>query len=85
MEGRKAPHPGSEEPSRPEINMSRIQIGGGLAGLLFALGTALIFAVGVLAVRAFLVGSVIAGSVISIALHFFHEYKPTRRISKISI
>ena len=85
MEGSIVPHPGSEEPSYTEINMSRIPVGGGMAGLLFAVGTALIFVVGVPVVRAFLVGSMVAGSVISIALHFFHKYKPTRPLSKLSI
>jgi hypothetical protein len=65
--------------------MSRIQAGGGMAGLLFAFGTALIFAIGVPVVRPFPVGSLMAGFGISIALHFFHKYKPTRPISGISV
>jgi hypothetical protein len=85
MEGSKVAHPVSEQPSYTEINMSRIQVGGGMAGLLFAIGTALIFAIGVPVVRPFLVGSLVVGFVISIALHFFHKYKPPRPISKISV
>jgi len=78
MEGSKPAHPVSRRSSCPEINMSRIQVGGGMAGLLFAIGTALIFTVGLPVVRNFLAGSLAAGCVISIALHFFHKYRPAR-------
>jgi len=85
MEGSKDLHPVSEETSYTEINMSRIRVGGGMAGLLFAIGTAFIFAFGLPAVRAFLVWSIMAGSVISIALYLFHKHKPIRPLPKISI
>ena len=79
------PHPVSEETSATEINMSRIQVGGGTAGLLFAAGTAFIFAFGLPAVRAFLVWSIFTGSVISVALYLFHKHKPIRPTTRLSI
>ena len=74
----------SEDQSRGEINMSHIRVGGGLAGLIFTFGTIFIFVTGLPAVRMFLLWSLVAGSAISIALHFFHKYKPTRPLPKIS-
>jgi hypothetical protein len=85
MEVNKDLHHVSEQASFTEINMSRIQVGGGLAGLLFAIATAFIFALGLPAVRAFLVWSIVAGSVISVALYIFHKHKPIRPLTKLSI
>ena len=46
MEGSKDLHPVSEGTSYTEINMSGIPVGGGMAGLLFAVGAELILAFG---------------------------------------
>jgi len=70
---------------RAEINMSQIRVGGGIPGLIFAAGTVYIFFVGVPAVRWFLVGAIVVGSVISIALRLFHRYKPTRSGATIAV
>jgi hypothetical protein len=78
MEVDKVPPTVSEHSSYTEINMSQIRVGGGVAGLIFALGTVYIFVAGVPAVRAFFVWSLVAGAVISIALHLLHRYKPAR-------
>jgi len=84
MEGSQDLHP-AVETSYTEINMSRIQVGGGMVGLLFALGTAFIFAFGLPAVRAFLVCSVVAGSGISVALYLFHRHRPIPPQTNLSI
>jgi hypothetical protein len=75
----------SENQSYTEINMSHIRVGGGVAGLVFTFGTVFIFVTGLPAVRTFLLWSLVAGPAISIALHFFHQYKPTRQLPKISL
>lgn len=64
--------------SYPEINMSRIRVGGGIAGLIFAAGTVYIFVVGVPAIRGFFIWSLIAGALISICLHLVHKCRPAR-------
>jgi hypothetical protein len=77
-------HAASGEYSYTDIDMSHIRVGGGAAGLIFALGTVYIFVTGVPVVRTFFVWSLLAGIVISIALHLFHKYKPARSLPKIS-
>jgi len=84
VEGTRGLNSVSGERPYPEINMSQIRVGGGAAGLIFAAGTVYIFVTGVPSVRMFLVWSLVAGSAISIALHFFHKYKPARPITRIS-
>ena len=76
--------PVSDEHSYTEINMSQIRVGGGAIGLIFAIATVYIFVLGVPAVRAFLIWSLITGTVISIALHLFHMYKPAHPLPKIT-
>jgi hypothetical protein len=71
----------SDDNSRTGINMSNIQVGGGIVGLVFSAGTVFIFLAGIPALRWFPVGATVLGSAISIALHRFHERKPTRLIS----
>jgi hypothetical protein len=68
-----------------EINMSHIRVGGGVIGLIFAFGTVFIFVTGLPAVRTFFLWSLVAGAAISIALQFFHKYRPTRPLPKISV
>jgi hypothetical protein len=77
-------NPDAQTP-RAEINMSRIRVGGGAAGFLFAAGTVYIFFLGVPALRWFLAGALVVGSVISVALRIFHRYKPTRPATTIPI
>jgi hypothetical protein len=74
---------GREEQKYTEINMSRIQVGGEAAGFLFAASSVYIFVVGIPALRSFLVGAVLAGLVISMALRLFHKYKPSRPVTPI--
>jgi hypothetical protein len=71
----------SENNPQTGINMSNIKVGGGIVGLVFSAGTVFIFLAGVPALRWFPVGATILGSVISVALHRFHERKPIRLIS----
>ncbi len=73
------------EPRRVEINLSQIRVGGGAAGFLFAAGTVYIFFLGIPALRWFLAGAIVVGTVISVALRIFHRHKPTRPATALSI
>jgi len=75
----------ADKSSRAEINMSQIRVGGGIPGLIFAVGTVYIFFAGVPEVRWFLAGAISAGLGISIALRLFHRYKPNRPAVTIAI
>jgi hypothetical protein len=68
-----------QQNSYPEINMSHVRVGGGIAGLIFSLGTVYIFVVGVPEIRSFFGWSLALGTLISIALHLLHSHKPVRR------
>jgi hypothetical protein len=53
---------------RPEINVSKIPVGGGAAGLIIALTVIVIALIGIPATRLFLLGSAILGAVIAVVL-----------------
>jgi hypothetical protein len=63
------PHPG--------INMSQIRFGGGFAGLVFALGSAAIFLVGIPELWYFLLFALALGFVFALALRYV-DGRPSR-------
>jgi len=63
------------------INMSNIQVGGGIVGFVFSVGTVSIFLTGIPSLRWFPVGAFAVGSILSLALHVFHERKPAHLTS----
>jgi hypothetical protein len=73
----------ADEPPYTEINMSRIKVGGGVMGFLFAAATAYIFVVGIPAVRWFFVGAISIGVGISLVLRVFHKHIPVRPFTSI--
>jgi len=73
-------HPGENNP-QSGINMSNIQVGGGIVGFVFSVGTVSIFLTGIPSLRWFPVGAIAVGSIISLALHIFHGRKPARLTS----
>ena len=54
----------------PQINVSKIQGGGGLAGSLFAVISMLIFLIGIPALRLFLPAAIVLGAGVAVAIHF---------------
>ena len=60
----------------PGITMHRIAVGGGVMGALFAIGTTLIFVIGVPFGGLFLVASAVLGTGIAAMLYFWHKNKP---------
>ena len=53
----------------PQINVSRIQGGGGAAGALFAAISMTIFLIGIPALRYFLPAAILLGSGVALAIH----------------
>ena len=58
----------------PQINVSKIPGGGGIAGALFAVISMVIFLIGIPALRYMLPAAVVLGSGVALVLHFIrHE------------
>jgi hypothetical protein len=55
---------------RPEINISKIPVGGGVAGLMVALTVIAIALIGIPATRLFLLGSVVLGVIVALVLRW---------------
>ena len=54
----------------PQINVSKIQGGGGAAGALFAVISMLIFLIGIPALRYFLPAAIVLGGGVALAIHY---------------
>jgi hypothetical protein len=65
---------GSER--HPGISIHRIAVGGGIMGTVFAIGSVLIFVVGVPLGPWFLLGSTLVGTIVAIALYAWHKRHP---------
>jgi hypothetical protein len=59
-----------EEPSNPQINVSKIEGGGGIAGTLFCVICMLIFLIGIPALRYAFPVAIAVGCAIALVLHF---------------
>ncbi len=69
------------DPALPQINMSKLPVGGGVGGAIFAIATISIFFAGIPLVRVLFPVAVAVGAVIALALHFSrHETASTSRI-----
>ena len=66
----------TEGTPNPQINISKIPGGTGIAGALFALGSMLIFLIGVPRIRYFFIGTIILGGGIALVLRFVHRETP---------
>ena len=60
----------------PGITIHRMAVGGGIMGALFAIGTVLIFVIGLPVSRWFLLGSVLLGTGAAAVLYFWHKNNP---------
>ena len=65
-----------DDTSIPQINISKIAVGGGIAGLLFALSTVVIFLVGIPMTRYMFPAAVVLGGGIALILHFMRHDTP---------
>jgi hypothetical protein len=66
----------SQVASRPQINLSKIPVGGGIAGAIFALGSMLIFLLGIPVLRYVFPAAVVLGLAVALILHFAHHETP---------
>jgi hypothetical protein len=66
----------SEITPRPQINVSKIVADGGIAGAIFAIGTMLIFLIGIPAIRYVFPAAVVLGVGVALALHFMRHKTP---------
>jgi hypothetical protein len=57
----------------PQINVSRIPGGSGVAGALFAVISLVIFLVGIPALRYFLLAAIVLGGGMALVLHLMHR------------
>lgn len=60
----------------PQINVSKIQGGGGVAGAMFAVISTLIFLIGIPALRYFLPAAIVLGSGVALVIHFIRHETP---------
>ena len=66
----------SQGTPNPQINISKIPGGAGFAGALFALGSMLIFLIGIPRIRYFFVAAVVLGCLIALVLRFVRHETP---------
>ena len=70
-------------PVNPQINMSNMPVGGGIAGAIFTLGSMAIFLIGIPALRYFLPAAAILGGGAALLIRARrHEASSTARILK---
>jgi fatty acid desaturase len=61
----------------PQINMSKLPVGGGVGGAIFAAGTMSIFLAGIPLVRVMFPIALLVGAAIAMAIHFLHHETPS--------
>jgi hypothetical protein len=66
----------AEEIHNPQINISKIAVGGGIAGAFFAAVSTLIFLMGIPLVRYIFPAALVLGGGIALALHFARHKTP---------
>lgn len=66
----------SERTPNPQINVSKISGGAGVAGAMVAIISTLIFLVGIPALRYFLPAAIALGCVVAIVIHFKKQETP---------
>jgi hypothetical protein len=54
----------------PQINLSKIPVGGGIAGAIFAIGSMLIFLLGIPAIRYIFPAAIVLGCAVALVIHF---------------
>ena len=66
----------SQGTPNPQINVSKIVAGGGIAGALFAVISTAIFLIGIPALRYFLPAAMILGCLVALVIHFKRHETP---------
>jgi hypothetical protein len=68
----------SEDARSPQINVSKISGGAGVAGALFAISSVVIFLIGIPRLRIFFPAAVVLGCIFALAFHFGRRYFPRK-------
>jgi hypothetical protein len=66
----------SEDSQRPQINVSKIAVGGGIVGAIFALGSMAIFFIGIPLVRYMFTAAIVLGCGVALVLRFRRHETP---------
>ena len=66
----------SDDVRKPQINLSSIPVGGGVAGALCAVASMGIFLIGIPALRYFLPAAIVIGGGVALAIHFTRHETP---------
>ncbi len=65
-----------EDTQRPQINMSKLAVGGGIAGAVFTAGSMLIFLTGIPVLRYVFPAAMALGCGVALILHFMRHETP---------
>ena len=68
-----------EEAPSPQINVSKIVVGGGIAGAIFTIGSMVIFLVGIPLIRYVFPAAIVLGCAVALILHFMRHETPGRQ------
>jgi hypothetical protein len=68
----------TESTPSPQINVSKIVAGGGVAGTIFTASSMLIFLIGIPALRYFLPAAIVLGCGVAMMIHFIGHETPGR-------
>ena len=66
----------TEDTPNPQINVSKIPGGAGIAGALFAIISMAIFLIGIPALRYFLPAAIVLGGAVALIIHFIRHETP---------
>jgi len=65
-----------EDPPNPQINVSKIPVGGGIAGAFVVVASMAIFLIGLPVLRYMFPAAVVLGCVVALVLHFIRHETP---------
>jgi hypothetical protein len=65
-----------DDTSTPQINIAKIPVGGGIAGAIFAVGSMVIFLVGIPMLRVVFPAAIVLGCGVALVLHFIRHETP---------
>lgn len=65
-----------EDAARPQINVSKLVVGGGIIGAVFAAGSMSIFLIGIPILRVMFPAAIVLGVTVALVLHFGRHAAP---------
>ena len=77
-EQRELPRPSRNLDLHPGINFSKLEVGGDIGGLVFAVGSVVAVLVGLPFIAPLYIASMIAGAALAVLLFEWHQHHPGR-------